>query len=354
MRKETALRRLRKVLLALSISLLYILVFSRPADHELLVSPQWSLDVDDASISPEDGEAIPFRLSGLVGYFTEEGELLFREAVLHDAAVFSDRFVNYSSVSQTAVVRDPHGRVVLSISESGYPLGLGERLFVLHPDGAGLSEWGPEGEALWSRKLPSIITDVAADTGLVAIGLLSGEVLLLDATGQEVAQYRTLGSRIPVVLGVALNEQTGRIAALAGVDPQRLIFLDIRDDQLIPGVQGELPSDFRRPAFVKFLPGGELLAVEGRLGVSLVSPESGRRWMVSGEGMLSGFAAAAEGLVLVATTRDDSQEIRAVLPPERLVFSLDAGSGEVSLDVEGWVCYLGIRDHILAVALERG
>lgn len=354
MRKETALRRIRLLLAVFGVSLLYILVFSRPAEEELLVRPLWTLDIDDASVGSSAGELVPFRLGSLIGYYGSDGELVFREEIIHDAALFPDRFINYSSVSQTAVLRDPEGRVVLSINEPGYPLGIGERIYIIHPDGAGLSEWSPEGAALWSRKLPSLIADVAAGETFTALGLLSGEILLLDQEGEEAARYRTLGSRIPVVFGLDFDEDSRSIAAVVGIDPQRILFLSFRDGQLSPGIQGDLTSDFRRPVFVEFLSGYNLVAVETPEGITFINPASGRSWPLGAEGILSGFAASAGELVLVATKSQGQQDIRAVLPPERLLFSLSAEADAISLDIRNWVCYLGIEDHVLAVALERG
>lgn len=354
MRKEAALRRVRVSFLVLGLSILYILIFARSAEEELLVRPLWSLDVDNASMSAGVDEGIPFRLGSLIGYFGADGRLAFRERVIHDAALFEDHFVNYSSVSETAVLRDADGRVVLSISEPGYPLGLGERFYILHPDGAGLSEWGSDGQALWSRKLPSLVTDVAAGDSITVVGLISGEILLLDAEGDEVARYRTLGSRIPVVYGVSLNEATGTIAAVVGVDPQRLLFLNLRDGQLSPGIQGDLTSQFRRPVFLRFLPEHGLTAVETPTGVSFVSPGSGRSWPLEGEGTLSGFSASPGQMVLLAIGSEGRQSIQGVVPPGRLVFRLSVDADSVFLDVRDWTCYLGIDNHILSISLERG
>ncbi len=354
MRKETALRRLRVFFLVLGLSLLYIVLFARSAEEELLVRPLWSLDVDGASIGAGVEERMPFRLGSLIGYFGPDGRLAFREEVIHDAALFEDRFVNYSSVSETAVLRDSDGRVLLSVNDPGYPLAIGERLYVLHPDGAGLSEWGLDGEFLWSRKLPSLITDVAAGESMTAVGLVSGEIVLLGAEGLEVARHRTLGSRIPVVYGLSINEATGSIAAVVGKDPQRLLFLNLRDEQLSPGIQGDLPSQFRRPVFLRFLPERGLAVVETETGVTFVNPGSGRSWPLEGYGTLSGFAAAPGEPALLAMESEGSQTIHAVLPPGRLVFRLSAEAGSVSVEVRDWVCYLGLDDRILSIALERG
>ncbi len=354
MRKEAALRRARGFLLVLGLSFFYIVIFARSAEEELLVRPLWSLDVNDSSISAGVDKGIPFRLGSLIGYFASDGRLVFREQIIHDAALFEESFVNYSSVSETAVLRDSDGRVVRSINEPGYPLGLGERLYILHPDGGGLSEWGADGEALWSRKLPSLVTDVAAGDSMTAVGLISGEIMLLDAEGAEAARYRTLGSRIPVVYGVSMNEAAGTIAAVVGVDPQRLLFLNFRDGQLTPGVQGDLTSHFRRPVFLKFLSEYGLAAVETPNGVSFVSPGSGRSWPLEGAGTLSGFSARPGQMVLLSTESEGRQSIRAVVPPGRLVFRLSVEAESVFLDVRDWVSYLGIEDHILSIALERG
>jgi hypothetical protein len=354
MRKETALRRIRFFVLVLGLSLLYIVVFARSAEEELLVRPLWSLNVRDASIATGVEERVPFRLGSLIGYFGPDGRLAFREEVIHDAALFEDRFVNYSSVSETAVLRDSDGRVLLSVSDPGYPLAIGDRLYVLHPDGAGISEWGLDGEALWSRKLPSLITDVSAGESMTAVGLVSGEIVLLDSEGLEVARYRTLGSRIPVVYGLAMSEASGSIAAVVGKDPQRLLFLNLRDGQLSPGIQGDLPSQFRRPVFLRFLPEHGLAVVETETGVTFVNPGSGRSRPLEGYGTLSGFSSAPGELVLVAMESEGTQTIHAVLPPGRLVFRLSAEASSVSVDVRTWVCYLGLDDHVLAIALERG
>jgi hypothetical protein len=246
-------------------------------------------DTGGASSAP-----IGFRLGSVFGYVDTEGQLVSAESVYHDVTFNSEYYVNFSAVSQNAVVRDPGGNVAASISAKGYPYMRGERLFLLGPDGTAISEWTLNGKRLWQTRLPAVFTDIDANARYLAAAGIDGGVRLVDANGEVEYTYRDTTSRLPVALGVAVSDHADEAAAVVGVDPQRLVFFGRDEQGFFPSGEIRLESAFRRPVFVDFVFEDEFLAYESAQGLRLVHTETGVERSFAFSGQLHGFGTSAK------------------------------------------------------------
>ena len=119
------------------------------------------------------------------------------------------------------------------------------------------------GSAAWEHQVDfkARALDVADATGLIAIGTIGGELILLDFSGKRLARLE-LGDRIPAVRFDASGE---RLAALVG--DETLVFCD----QNLRVIKQVSPSGIQR--FLEVLPGREYLALAGPRGLSVVNWE---------------------------------------------------------------------------------
>ena len=213
---------------------LYLVAFPKTLRPELILRPVFSIDIEGEEGGGEfDSElsAVPFELEDTFGYVTEVGDLLHMERKLYGVAIDSDGFINYSSVSDNLVFHDVSGRVVDTFEVRGYPVFHDGRFFILSTNRSEISEMGDSGRVLWKNEYSSIITDFDSKNGRLAIALLDGRVLIIDAAGDVINSMNLQGSRIRAVYGCELSADGYRLAVIHGLDPQILSVFDYDIDE---------------------------------------------------------------------------------------------------------------------------
>lgn len=312
----------RRVLLIGLVALLlvaYIVIAPRQLSNELGLRRAWATDLSgpsrEATGEPDAGEEsederaarlVPFRLGNNFGYIDRNtGTVSSRESVLYDVVFNDDGYINFSAVSQTAVVRDRNGGILTGIQAAGYPYMSGGRIFMVHPQGTAISEWSMDGRRLWHRVLPAVVTSIAASESGAVIGLSDGSVHLIAADGSSSDSYIDPTARLPVALGVAASGSGDSLAALSGIDPQRVVLFDSANGQLVPQRHIDLGTDYRRPVYIDYLLSDSVLGVESGGELALFDRASGREYGVPVGGRLSGVA-ADEAFRLIATLGSSS------------------------------------------------
>lgn len=256
---------LRTILLPALFTLAYLLVFPRPTGEEPLIERSWAVDIapgTEAGAVAGGSRIMPFHLGSTFGYFSADGEILYADRILYGLAQSGELFSNYSVVSENIVLQDREGRLVRSIAAEGYPQLDAGRLYVFAPDGSTVSQWRTDGAQVWRRNFVSVLTDLDGGPAGTAVGLLNGDLYLLDQSGEEIFSYAAERSRIGVTLAVALGRSPDVFAAVAGIDPQRLVLFERHSEGFFPVFQLDLESDYRRSLLLEFLADGRSLVVE--------------------------------------------------------------------------------------------
>jgi hypothetical protein len=247
-----------------------------------------------------------------------------------------------------------------SIPATGYPYLDDNRLFVFAPNGNGLSEWGADGRQKWSREFLPVITDLDAGPTRAAVGLLNGQVELLRPNGESEFSYETEGSRYAVTLAVALGSGEDVLAAVAGVDPQKLILFERHTEGFFPTLELDLETDYRRPVLLRFLRDGRTLVAErpeGFLAYDMSEQTFGR---VDLGGSVREVAALSEyGLLVSAASVGAAgapgvQRLQATVDPGRPLFRQSAASEDVFLEASGSRIYFGMDGRLACVELSDG
>ncbi len=267
------------------------------------------------------------------------------------------------------MLQDPDGAFVRSIAAHGYPRLDHGRLFIFAPGGSAVSEWTVDGQQVWTRDFLSVLTDLDAGEARTAVGLLDGSVHLLGEDGEELFSYATEGSRISVTLAVALGEDEDVLAAVAGIDPQKLILFERHSEGFFPVFQLELDSDYRRPVLLDFLDDGATLAVEQPGGLLLYdrSTESFERIELGGAveevtalpelDLVLAAARIAPGAGVASGEQNTGEPVRrlqATVWPDLPLFAQTMVSGDVFLNAEGSRIYIGANGRLLCVELVHG
>lgn len=368
---------LRLILLLVVLTLAYVLAFPRSTGPEPLLERRWVLSLDGAAAESAAAEqpevaggraprVMPFRLGSRFGYFTSDGGLRHVEQIRYGIAQDAERFANYSVISENVVLQNPDGAFVQSIAAQGYPRLDHGRLYIFAPGGSAVSEWTVDGQQIWTRDFLSVLTDLDAGEARTAVGLLDGSVHLLDEGGEELFSYATEGARIPVTLAVALGEDEDVLAAVAGIDPQRLILFERHTEGFFPVFQLELDSDYRRPVLLDFLDDGATLAVEQPGGLLLYDRSTESFGRIDLGGAVEEVAALPELELVLAAARDAPGEdvapgedlvdlpthrLQATVWPDLPLFAQTMASEDVFLRVEGSLIYIGANGRLLCVEL---
>ena len=333
---------------------LYLLLFPHPGGRETLVRPIWATGLVPGFPSPVKKE-LPiwaFRAGDSFGYGDLEGNIHFLGRSLHNLSLSDLGFINYGRVPDHVVFMNPRGEFQFSIKSYGYPLleSGGQVLYSINTDRSGLKRIDSEGEILWSKSFPTLLTTIDLVAEQCLIGLMDGRALLIDAEGNVMYQYSPEGSRIPVLLGAAVSGDRNQIALISGIDPQVLVVIRRRAEEFVQDFRQELESDFRREVQMSFSPDARFLfyEVEGGLGVLDMRKKSSRR--LAANGVLESMDSSSE--FTVSTFRlEGGSRLLIFRPLDSLFFSRELSAESVYVRVMGSALIVGIEGMLLRADL---
>ena len=318
---------MKYVVYALLISVMvFVFLFPRRLDKELIAVPLWASDVNSISTTgTSHPELYPYRMGERFGFVSGDGDVVFSSEVLYGLTVSGRMFFNYSNVNQTLALRDSSGSIVQSFETRGYPFFVDERLFILATDRTSLSEWDIGGALLWTRDFGSILTSMDAVTGHTVVGLLDGRILLLDGAGRITYEYESEGSRISAVYGCSIDRDASRIAAVVGLGPQRFVLLEKRDGSFMKAADIALEGEERRAVYTRL-------------------SENGDRCLVIGSGGVLVYETVSRN----ASTIPFDGEIKTIDTDEGLIHIVSASEGELTYSS------FATAEHRLAASPIRG
>ncbi len=325
--------------------LIYISFFGVFIEEEVVYTPVWALDSETASISTTcPSDLIPFKTRGVFGYLDPEGELCFKGQVLYDTALSSSGFINYSRLSETLVLRNTEGEIMESIGVQGYPAFSSDRLLVFSADRSRVSEFSIQGKKLWSRSFRALVTSMDVTEEYILAGLLNGTLLLLSKEGEPIYSVKPGGSRLEAIYGCACTTDASRLAAVSGIDPQKLLLLEKKNEVYRLEEAAVLEEPVRHTVFMQFSPDGEFLLLSIDKKTMLYSVEDARLREVYTDGILEGVHLSDAGEL--------SHFFFRTGPEEALLSVMDiGGSFRDDINVHGGSVYLEGEDNMILLGL---
>lgn len=301
-----AMKKRITITLFFCILIVYVLFCPDGLQKELTFLPSWSLELSAADMPAAGGtDLIPFKLDDRLGYFSRSGALAYSELIVYDAVVAENYFINYSSVSRNLAVQDSSGKILGNIVTEGLPFQLNQRSFIISPDRMTVSEH-ENGSLLWTVTPGSMITSIDVNDELTLLGLMNGEVLLYDNEGGEIFSFFSTESRYSIAYSCALSEDGGRIAVVAGLEPQQLICFEEKNESYMLVLRKNMEHQYRRNLFMDYSSDGKLLYVESPAGLDIVNSMS-----------LEEDRIALEGIISAASLNGDSELSYLLLENEK-------------------------------------
>lgn len=235
----------------------YFFAFAERLSPELSAVPRWRVDMAPGQSAggapaarPSDtaqaGEPIAFVAGNRYGYFLADGTVLFVADAASTVAISDKAFVTTEPGSQDGFVQQPRSKARVAIQDVR-PFFSAGRLFSASSDGTGVSAYDGSGHLQWSYTFPCQISAFASSGNLIVGGTVDGWLEGVNADGTKAFEFAPGGSRLPVILGAAISPSGAWVAAMSGIDRQRLIVLSRGDSKFRVQSHRYLDSNYREP-----------------------------------------------------------------------------------------------------------
>jgi hypothetical protein len=339
--------------------LVYFLVCAFPLQKELILVPGWTRSLVQAPESPAPATkkgiaAIPFRLGERYGYFSGDGTVLFAAPLSFGVAIANDAFAPYERLSEGFAIRSPEGAEIARVSSVGYPFFAAGRRFVVGPDQATVSELSATGAAIWSYRFSSVITAFDASPSIAVFGLMDGSVVGLDGSGAAALDFAPGGSRIAGVYGVAASPDGQLVAAITGIDRQRLVVLEKRSAAYRVAYHRYLAADYRRPVFIAFTEDGRHLAYESPSGIGVYDRDAREETVISVPATSRlGLTLREGGLMALLSEGREGKRLVCTALPDRRIADLSFQAATAFIETRGDSLFLGVEDDIVRMDLRE-
>lgn len=236
----------------------YFFVFPEPLSTELSAKPRWVARVvetaaDPSRAAPGDGDALPFVSPRAYGFVSPEGTLLY--AGLGQEGVQALGAKALVAGTGRSFILNADGSEGASVPGEGAFMAAG-RLFAADGSGSGLVAFDDYGIEQWRYRFAGHVSAFAAAADLAVAGTLDGRLEGVGLDGTRQFEFAPGGSRVEAIFGVAVAQDGARVAAISGLDPQRLVVLGRGGAGYRVVAHKYLDSDYREPARVAFLEGG--------------------------------------------------------------------------------------------------
>ncbi|MDC7228544.1 MAG: hypothetical protein PQJ61_17415 [Spirochaetales bacterium] len=347
---------MRKLFLILFfvILLVYIIFFPHQLQKELVVNPSWVVETTAAEGGTDD-HPVPFNFDSRFGYFSASGRVLFSDDVVYRAAVSSELFINYSSVSEQLVLQNPEGDIIGTIDSDGYPFFIGERLFVIAPDRMTVTEYDYEGFPLLHISPGAAVTSMDAGSEHLILGMLNGDVSLYTDSPDPVYTYYSTDSRYSVSYACALTDDGSRFAAVTGLYPQQLVCFEFRNDEYIPVFRMNMSEVYRRNLLLDYSDDGRLLYLETPGGLDVYSTATFLKQEIETAGEIRKAVFPGEKTMsFILSSLEDSSQLRLYRSDLGTIADLYFPSGDIYFYLAEGCFYVGIDGRILRYDIIEG
>ncbi|MBN2875242.1 MAG: hypothetical protein JXM71_09130 [Spirochaetales bacterium] len=240
------------VLLIIVFSLAYFLVCAEPLQPELSAVPRWRVEIPAASIAGAveivGDDAMAFQAGGRFGYFSPDGDCSFMSDSEGCMAIGDSAYAKSNAAGGSELV-SPDGQSIAQIA-SDAPFFSAGRLFSADGDGTGITSYNATGDILWSYSFPCHLSALSAGSSLIVGGTIDGWIEGVSPYGKKAFTFAPGGSRLSVVLGLGVSRSGNWVAAVTGIDRQRLIVLGQGGADYRVTSHRYLESDYREPVRV--------------------------------------------------------------------------------------------------------
>jgi hypothetical protein len=267
-------------LLTLSICLLmviYILSAARPLGKELLITPEWTINIGRApeGSSPQSSLQLPFRLGQVMGYFTADGKITLATTFPYKATISSHYYAQYGSDNPETAFFNTDGTQAGTITYNGFPFFDDDRIFTFLPGGSSFIQCKPDGSESWSYEGVMPITAFSSSPSGCVAGFADGTIRTFSSDGRILQEFSPGGSDFSVILGTDLSSDGKYLACISGLNRQRIVLAKCDKEHCTITFFKYFDKNLTRQTLVKFSKKSDVLYYNYAGGLGIVNCASG-------------------------------------------------------------------------------
>lgn len=327
----------------------YFFVFPEPLSAELSAKPRWALRVvetaaDEARASIDAAEALPFASARAYGFVSPDGKLLYA-GIGQDGVQALGSKVLVARRGRSFVLASDGAEGVSIPGEAAF-LAAG-KLFASDGSGSGVIAYDDYGVEQWRYRFAAHVTAFAAAADAAVAGTLDGRLEGVGLDGSRLFEFAPGGSRIEAVFGVAVSQDGERVAAISGLDPQRLVVLGRGGAGYRVIAHKYLASDYREPARVAFLEGGRYALYRRPDGVGILGLDEKVDGLipVAADEFRAFYREGAPRAYLYAE-RGEAKSVVAFKAPALIYGSLNLPSSSLLIGMRGDALFIEYNDGL--------
>lgn len=208
-------------------SILYIIFCFRPLSTELLLTPEWTVQLSDEPTETSSTLGVlPFKLGQKAGYFTHDGKIAVQYNFPYKAAISKKYFASFSQNAENTTVYSKDGKEAFVISGAGFPFFTKDRQFLLTPGGAGVEFIDDSGNEDARFEYSSPITALSSSEKATVIGFANGTLCTFDRANDLQYTLNPRGSNLDVILGAGISQSGRYFACISGHSKQRFVLYE--------------------------------------------------------------------------------------------------------------------------------
>jgi hypothetical protein len=264
------------VLFCILFCILYFFIAAKPLEEHLHLQPVWTTDITQnisaADTTFDNKENLHhFKLGQNLGYFDTNGNIILFKTFPFKATISNSFFTLYTPENASVNYYNPHEKLIATIPATGFPFFNENRLYVFHPGGNSFSAYNEDGSFFWSHDEPAIITAFdSSENGTVA-GYSNGKIFYTDAAHVKSTIFSPGGSNYEIIYGLAISPDGKYVAALCGLDKQRIIVAQIEERQTKIIFNEFLDSETTNQSLVYFSNNNEKVFINTRNNLVVVN-----------------------------------------------------------------------------------
>jgi hypothetical protein len=347
------------IVLSVLFFVVYFFVAALPLGKELSFAPQWALSTavdrqpDPSKPSPV-GDYRLFSMGSRAGYYTVDGDVPLSFDNSSRRAISTSFYQVPASASGSTQFTNLDGKRQFSAQVNGQPQFKADRLFFFNPDNTGVSEVTASGAVAWHREFNSPLTVFDANKDEFLCGSLGGDLSFVSAKGEPIFNFSPGGSRLPVILGVALSQDGSLAASVSGIDPERFLLYERKAQGYKVVYHQNLDSDLRRHLPLKISSDNRFVLFEQADSLSIFDRRTRAMGKVPTRGRLKSIITdGPRGLVCLLTVGGEGAHLIAMKPLDTVVMDVAFPGSTFFADVAGDSIFVGVDGRLARIDVKE-
>lgn len=342
------------VILAIILTILYIVFAIKPLQKEFLFTPEWKINVSSPEIK-ENPQNLPlqyFKLGQSAGYFTEDGKVTNFFTFPFKTSISNSYYTCYNSNNTKTDFFTPDAKKAGTISETGFPFISEDKIFVFLPGGSSFVMCNQNGSKKWEHDAIFPITSFSSTKNAIIAGYADGSVIHFDNDGQILQNFQPGGSDYPVILGASISNDGLYIACVSGLNKQRFTLSKKENNQTKIIFHEYFSKDSNLQQIVKFSSDDKLCFFTSKEFAGIVDIQNKKSLHIPISGNAISLKEMDENFILL-TKNQKKYSVYVIEKFSTLTGSFNFEAESAFIETNGNNLYVGKNDTISKIKISK-